>query len=116
MFVLTFDLGPIAMMASAAFLIVYSAVNAAHLRLLKETGAKRAIVIASLLACLVMFVLLMIYIIGNAPAASWVTLLATLIGSFLIETVYRKRTGRHFERLPDPPAVSAHAAAPAHTG
>ena len=49
-----------------------------------------------------MFVLLMIYIVGNAPAASWVTLLATLIGSFLIETVYRKRTGRHFERLPDP--------------
>jgi amino acid transporter len=115
-FVLAFDLGPIAMMASAAFLIVYSAVNAAHLRLLKQTGAKRAIVIASLLACLVMFVLLMIYIIDNAPAASWVTLLATLIGSFLIETVYRKRTGRRLERLPDTPTRSAPAATPAHTG
>src|SRR5215208_4182158 len=101
-FVLAFDLGPIAMMASAAFLIVYAAVNAAHLRVLHETGAKRTIVLASLLACLVMFVLLMIYIIGNAPAASWVTLLATLVGSFLIEIVYRKRTGRHFERVADP--------------
>ncbi len=115
-FVLTFDLGPIAMMASAAFLIVYAAVNAAHLRVLKETGAKRAIVVASLLACVAMFVLLMIYIVGNAPAASWVTLLATLVGSFLIEIVYRKRTGRHFERVADPPAGPVPAAAPAHHG
>ena len=72
--------------------------------------------VASLLACLVMFVLLMIYIIGNAPAASWVTLLAMLVGSFLIEAVYRKRTGRHFERLADPPAGPPPVAAAASHG
>lgn len=116
MFVLAFDLGPIAMMASAAFLIVYAAVNAAHLRVLHETGAKRTIVLASLLACLVMFVLLMIYIIDNAPAASWVTLLATLVAAFAIETVYRKRTGRHSERLADLPAGPPPAAATARRG
>jgi amino acid transporter len=115
-FVLAFDLGPIAMMASAAFLIVYAAVNASHLRVLKETGAKRAIVVASLLACLAMFVLLMIYIVDNAPAASWVTLLATLVLSFVIETLYRKRTGRRLERLGDPPPGPSAAATATATG
>ena len=56
------------------------------------------------------------HIVGNAPAASWVTLLATLIGSFLIETVYRKRTGRHFERLANPPAGPPPVAATASHG
>jgi hypothetical protein len=36
---LCFDLGGIAMMASAAFLLVYAAVNAGHLKVLKQTGA-----------------------------------------------------------------------------
>jgi hypothetical protein len=45
-----------------------------------------------------------------------VTLLATLIGSFLIETVYRKRTGRQLERLADPPASPPPVAAAAGHG
>ena len=36
---LAFDLSGIAMMGSAAFLLVYAAVNAGHLRVLKQTGA-----------------------------------------------------------------------------
>ena len=98
-FVLAFDLGPIAMMASASFLIVYASVNAAHLRVRHETGAKVSLVIASLVACIVMFVLLMIYVVANAPPAAWVALLATLVLSFLIEVVYRRHTGRRFHRL-----------------
>ena len=98
-FVVAFDLGPIAMMASAAFLIVYSAVNVAHLRVRHETGAHPALIVASLLACVLMFVLLMIYIVGHAPAAAWIALVATLVGSFIIEAVYRARTGRHLEAL-----------------
>ncbi|MGH9272683.1 MAG: APC family permease, partial [Ilumatobacteraceae bacterium] len=97
--VLAFELGPIAMMASASFLIVYAAVNAAHLRVRHETGAKAPLVVASMLACIVMFVLLMIYVFANAPAAAWVALLATLVLSFVIEVVYRRRTGRRFHRL-----------------
>jgi amino acid transporter len=98
-FVLAFELGPIAMMASASFLIVYAAVNAAHLRVRHETGANAPLVIASLVACTVMFVLLMIYIVLNAPAAAWIALLGTLVASFVIEVVYRRATGRRFAKI-----------------
>jgi amino acid transporter len=98
-FVLGFDLGPIAMMASAAFLIVYAAVNAAHLKVRSQTGARTWVVVASLVACVAMFVLLMVYIVRKAPAAAWITLLATLVAAFAIEVVYRARTGRRFLKL-----------------
>jgi amino acid transporter len=94
LFVLLFDLGPIAMMGSAAFLIVYAAVNAAHLRVRHQTGASPAILWASLIACLAMFVLLMVYIVRTQPVATPIALLASLAGSFLAEWLYRRRTGR----------------------
>jgi hypothetical protein len=109
-FVLTFDLGPIAMMASAAFLVVYAAVNAAHLKVRSQTGARTWVVVASLVACSAMFVLLMVYIVRKAPAA-WITLLATLAAAFAIEVVYRARTGRRYHTL----AEGAAAPAPAVT-
>ena len=56
--ILCFDLQGIAMMGSAAFLLVYAAVNAGHLRVLKETGANATIVWLSLITCLVMFAIL----------------------------------------------------------
>jgi amino acid transporter len=107
-FVLAFDLGPIAMMASAAFLVVYAAVNAAHLKVRSQTGARTWVVAASLVACSAMFVLLMVYIVRKAPAAAWITLLATLAAAFVTEVVYRARTGRRYRTL-------AEAAAPVVT-
>jgi amino acid transporter len=55
---LCFDLSGIAMMGSAAFLLIYAAVNAGHLRVLKQTGANAIIVWLSLLTCLAMFAVL----------------------------------------------------------
>src|SRR3712207_3269252 len=69
-FVVLFDLGPIAMMGSAAFLIVYAVVCLGHLRVHRQTGAQPAIIWASLITLLAMFVLLMIYIMSNQPAAA----------------------------------------------
>ena len=46
------------MMGSAAFLLVYAAVNAAHLRVYRETGAQPALIWLSMLTCLAMFGLL----------------------------------------------------------
>jgi amino acid transporter len=107
-FVVSFDLGPIAMMASAAFLLVYAAVNIAHLRVRRETGAQPAIIVASFVACVGMFVLLMVYIVGNAPAAAWITLVATLAVAFVIELLYRRHTGRGFRRMSEQnPAAGA---------
>ena len=66
---LCFDLSGIAMMGSAAFLLVYAAVNAGHLRVLKQTGANAAIVWLSLLTCLAMFAILAVYTYQQQPAA-----------------------------------------------
>ena len=97
-FVVLFDLGPIAMMGSAAFLNVYAAVSLGHLRVHRQTGAKPAIIWASLITLLAMFVLLMIYIMSNQPAAA-LALIVTLVVSALIEWAYRRWTGRRLHRL-----------------
>jgi amino acid transporter len=99
-FVMLFDLGPIAMMGSAAFLIVYAAVTFGHLRIRRETGARPAIIWASLVTLLIMFVLLTIYILSNQPSAA-LALVVTLAGSALLEWSYRRWTGRRLHRLAD---------------
>jgi amino acid transporter len=93
---LTFDLSGIAMMGSAAFLLIYAAVNAAHLRLLKLTGASVPLVWLSLLACLAMFAVLGVYTYQQQPAAI-VALVAIALASFAAEYCYRKLTGRKFK-------------------
>ena len=77
-FVLLFDLGPIAMMGSAAFLLVYAAVNAAHMRVYRETGAQPAMVLLSLLTFLGMFGVLSVYIVRSGTTIALVALLALL--------------------------------------
>jgi len=90
---LGFDLAGIAMMGSAAFLLLYAAVNAGHLLVLKKTGANAVIVWLSLLTCLAMFVALAIYTYQQQPAA---LVALVLIGgaAFLAEWAYRRFTGR----------------------
>jgi amino acid transporter len=90
---LGFDLSGIAMMGSAAFLLVYAAVNAGHLRLLKQTGANALIVWLSLVTCLVMFAILWVYTYQQQPAAI-AALVIIAAGSFVAEWIYRRWTGR----------------------
>jgi amino acid transporter len=93
-FVLFFDLGPIAMMGSAAFLLVYAAVNAAHLRVYRETQAQPVLIWLSMLTCLAMFGLLCVYVVQLGSLAALVALVGLLAFSFVAEWVYRRRTGR----------------------
>ncbi|MEI9901187.1 MAG: APC family permease, partial [Hyphomicrobium sp.] len=88
-----FDLAGIAMMGSAAFLLLYAAVNGGHLLVLKQTGANAAIVWLSLLTCLGMFAILGVYTYQQQPAAI-VALVLIAAGSFLAEWLYRRWTGR----------------------
>src|SRR6476659_4527392 len=90
---LCFDLSGIAMMGSAAFLLVYAAVNGGHLRVLKETGANAAIVWLSLITCLIMFAILGVYTYQQQPAAL-VALVLIAAASFAAEWAYRQWTGR----------------------
>jgi amino acid transporter len=96
---LLFDLSGIAMMGSAAFLLVYAAVNAGHLRVLGQTGANRLIVWLSLLTCLVMFAILSVYTYQQQPAAL-VALVLIAAASFAAEWGYRKWTGRTLKEHP----------------
>jgi amino acid transporter len=90
---LSFDLSGIAMMGSAAFLLLYAAVNAGHLKVLKATGANAALVWLSLLTCLAMFVVLCVYILREQPRAL-VALVVIAAAAFAAEWVYRRWTGR----------------------
>jgi amino acid transporter len=90
---LLFDLSGIAMMGSAAFLLVYAAVNAGHLRVLKETGASAIVVWLSLLTCLAMFAVLSVYTWRQQPAAI-TALVLIAAASFVAEWLYRRWTGR----------------------
>ncbi len=90
---LLFDLSGIAMMGSAAFLLVYAAVNAGHLRVLKQTGANATIVWLSIITCLAMFAILGVYTWQQQPAAI-VALVVIAAASFVAEWLYRRWTGR----------------------
>ncbi|KAB2940916.1 MAG: amino acid permease [Hyphomicrobium sp.] len=90
---LCFDLAGIAMMGSAAFLLVYAAVNAGHLLVLKQTGANATIVWLSLLTCLAMFAVLGVYTYQQQPAAI-AALVLIAAASFVAEWVYRRWTAR----------------------
>lgn len=97
-FVLSFDLGSIAMMGSGAFLLIYAAVNAGHLRIAKKTGANRALLIVAIVLCLGMFGLLGAYMYRQSWP-SFAAMFVILAASFLAEWVYRKVAGRHLHFL-----------------
>jgi amino acid transporter len=88
-FILFFDLSGIAMMGSGAFLLIYAAVNAGHLKILAKTGANKTLVIISLILCLVMFGVLEVYTYQHSTTAIY-TMIVLLFGSFLVEKIYRK--------------------------
>jgi amino acid transporter len=96
---LAFDLSGIAMMGSAAFLLVYAAVNAGHLRVLEQTGANAVVVWLSIITCLVMFAILGVYTWQQEPAAI-AALVLIAAGSFAAEWIYRRVTGRVIKDVP----------------
>jgi len=87
-FIIFFDLSGVAMMGSGAFLLLYAAVNAGHLRIIKKTGANKILVSIALILCLTMFVILEIYTYEKSPFAFYF-MLVLLVGSFVVEKIYR---------------------------
>lgn len=83
-FILFFDLAGVTMMGSGAFLLIYAAVNAGHLRILDETGARKSLVLTSLVLCLGLFMILEVYTYHHSPSAVY-TMIALLAGSFIFE-------------------------------
>jgi len=88
-----FQLGGIAMLGSAAFLIIYGSVNIAHLRLRKETGGNKYIIVASTLLILLTFILLIYYLSQNSMT-TLITLIIVVCLCFLAELILQKILGR----------------------
>lgn len=86
------DLSGIAMMGSAAFLVVYGAVNAAHLRLTSETGARRWPLWVGLVGCGGVLMILMVYM-ARERVAGLVAFNGLAIACFaVIIAMYRLRS------------------------
>lgn len=82
-----FELGGIAMMCSASILLITVAVNVAHLRLYKHTGAEKHVLLVTVIANLTFFGAL-VYYQSRSPAALY-TLIIVLILCFIGEWAYR---------------------------
>ena len=96
---LVFDLAPISMMASGAFLIVYATVNAAHLRITNATGARPWLIWIATVLTGAMFIVLLVYMVRSAPSIAWITLVVSFVASFILEWVYRRISGRTFQSI-----------------
>jgi amino acid transporter len=100
-----FQLGGIAMMGSAAFLIIYGSVNIAHLKLRKETGGNKYIILASTLLTVATLVLLIYYVARNS-LTTLITLIIVLCLCFLVEIVLQRVFGRKMVCGKSPTTIS----------
>lgn len=97
--VLFFDLAPIAMMASASFLAVYTMVNIGHLRIYRETGANKAILIAGTIVTGAFLVVLFVYMVRTSEPSAWISFVSLALISFLLEKAYRNSSGRDYQKM-----------------
>ena len=90
LFVVIFPLASVGEMASLAFLLVYAMVNVGHLRLIRQTGANRWLLIGSIILNFALFALLFAQTIINGEVLTWLSVIALLIISFGVEFTWRK--------------------------
>ncbi len=93
LFVLLFDLSGIAMIGSASFLMIYAAVNVAHLFLYRHTLAKRWMIWLAILGDLMALLVILYYNFKHNKATIF-ALLSVVGGAFLAEVTYRKAASR----------------------
>jgi len=93
------NLSSISTMGSAGFLLIFAAVNAANVRLAKQTGSSRILSSLGVALCSGALVSLLWQTARTSTTVLWV-LPAMLGGSFAIEAVYRLASGRSI-RLPN---------------
>ncbi len=86
----------IAMLGSAAFLLIYASVNASHLRLCTKTGANRFLVWLSTISCLVCLGVLVFYEKSHSPI-TLIVFACVIVFSFIGEWMFRKYSHRDIE-------------------
>jgi amino acid transporter len=86
-----FPLDAVGQMTSLAFLVVYGAISAGHLRVRHRTGARAWPLVAAVVLNAVLFLTLLVDAIHTGPASTWITLLAALVGSFVVAALRSRR-------------------------
>jgi len=87
----SFELKNIAELGSIVFLLIYASVNIAHLKLIKQTGAKRSPIIAALLGNIFALTALLYYVYEHSML-TLVAFILVLLLSYLFEAIYLKIT------------------------
>lgn len=85
----TLDLTAIASLAAITTLVIYSLVNIGHLRLSRETGARRFIVLLASLGCLTALTLFVIRVYEHAPK-TLVALGVFVSSAFVVELLLQR--------------------------
>lgn len=88
-FVNAFNLSGIAVLSSAAILVIYVVVNVAHLRVYKATGAQPYLIGLTVVACLAFFGAL-VYYEAQASPLTLSALFIVLFSCFAGELIYRR--------------------------
>jgi amino acid transporter len=94
-----FNLSSISMMGSAGFLLIFAAVNAANVRLHRQTGSRSWISALGVGGCLAAFIALAWRTARDNPENIWL-LAIMLAAAFFLEGAYRGVTGRKLSAAP----------------
>ena len=89
--VLGFPLVAVGEMASMAFLLIFGVISLGHVRISRETGAVAGLLWIGVLVNGILFLSLFVDAVKTAPASA-ITLVAALLGSGLLEGLYRWRS------------------------
>jgi len=88
-----FDLTNISIMGSSGFLLIFTVVNFANVILARKTDSRKLLSAVGGVLCALALVILIIQMMITSPGELWV--LVVMVGvSFLIEILYRAKTGR----------------------
>jgi amino acid transporter len=94
---LLFDVTAIASIGSAVALAVFALMTVAHLRMSKETGASRVILVLALITTSLAIILFAWYTMQTSPQ-TFAILVATIILAWVVEAIWRSISKRQVER------------------
>lgn len=89
--VVVFPLGAIGQMTSLAFLLVYAAVSAGHLRVRSATGARAWPLVLAIILNALLFVMLIGEALVTGPSTTPLSLVALIALSFLLAWLYQRQ-------------------------
>lgn len=91
-----FNLGAIASLGSAVALLIYVLITIAHLRMVKETGASRAMLVLALITTSVAILVFAWYTLRTDPR-TFVILVVTIVLAWVVEAIWRSISKRQLE-------------------